>query len=52
LKGQGAAKVAIFGVAPFNVGASALLIGAAFVDARWVWVLFLAASSLFIVATV
>src|SRR5258705_821692 len=52
LKGQGAAKVAIFGVAPFNVGASALLIGAAFVDARWVWILFLAASALFIVATV
>ena len=52
LKGQGAAKVAIFGVAPFNLGASALLIGAAFVDTRWVWILFLAASALFIVATV
>src|SRR2546422_1474176 len=26
LKGQGAARVAIFGVAPFNLGASALLI--------------------------
>src|SRR5712664_1650775 len=38
LKGQGAARVAIFGVAPFNLGASALLIGAAFVDTRWVWV--------------
>jgi low temperature requirement protein LtrA len=52
LKGQGAAKVAIFGVAPFNLGASALLIGAAFVDTRWVWILFLAASSLFVAATV
>src|SRR5881396_3384106 len=50
LKGQGAAKVAIFGVAPFNLGASAFLIGAAFVDARWVWLLFLAASSLLIAA--
>ena len=46
LKGQGAAAKAIFGVAPFNLGASALLIGAAFVDARWVWLLFLAAASL------
>jgi low temperature requirement protein LtrA len=52
LKGQGAAAKAIFGVAPFNLGASALLIGAAFIDARWVWVLFLAASSLFVAATV
>src|SRR6266852_40055 len=51
-KGQGAAAKAIFGVAPFNLGASALLIGAAFVDARWVWLLFLAASSLFVAATV
>src|SRR5712691_3147656 len=46
LKGQGAARVAIFGVAPFNLGASAFLIGAAFVDARWVWLLFVAASVL------
>ena len=52
LKGQGAAAKAIFGVAPFNLGASALLIGAAFVDARWVWLLFLVASSLFVAATV
>ena len=52
LKGEGAARVAIFGVAPFNVGASALLIGAAFVDARWAWLMFLAASSLFVAATV
>jgi low temperature requirement protein LtrA len=52
LKGQGAAAKAIFGVAPFNLGASALLIGAAFIDARWVWMLFLAASSLFVAATV
>jgi len=52
LKGQGAAAKAIFGVAPFNLGASALLIGAAFVDARWAWILFLAASSLFVAATV
>ena len=52
MKGQGAARVAIFGVAPFNVAASALLIGGAFTDARWTWVMFLAASSLFIVATI
>jgi low temperature requirement protein LtrA len=52
LKGQGAAKVAIFGVAPFNLAASALLIGAAFVGAPWTLGLFLAASSLFIVSTV
>ena len=52
LKGQGAAARAIFGVAPFNLGASALLIGAAFVDTRWVWILFLAVSSLFVAATV
>jgi len=39
-------------VAPFNLGASALLIGAAFVDARGVLLLFLAASSLFVAATV
>src|SRR5712691_11280114 len=44
LKGQGAAKVAIFGVAPFNLAASALLIGAAFVGAPWTLGLFLAAS--------
>src|SRR3981189_953605 len=41
-KGEGAAKVAIFGVAPFNLAASALLIGAAFTDTRWAWVMFLA----------
>ena len=52
LKGQGAAAKAIFGVALFNLGASGPLIGAAFVDARWVWLLFLAASSLFVAATV
>jgi len=52
LKGQGAAAKAIFGVAPFNLAASALLIGAAFVEARWAWLMFLTASSLFIVATV
>src|SRR5882672_4340890 len=51
LKGEGAARVAIFGVAPFNVGVSALLIGAAFVDARWAWLMFLAASSLFVAST-
>jgi len=51
-RGEGAARVAIFGVAPFNVAASALLIGAAFTDARWTWLMFLAASSLFVVATV
>jgi len=52
LKGQGAAAKAIFGVAPFNLGASALLIGAAFVGARWAWVAFLAASSLFVASTI
>src|SRR5689334_13180913 len=52
LKGEGAARVAIFGVAPFNLAASALLIGAAFVDARWAGLLFLAASSLFVVSTI
>jgi len=36
LKGQGAAAKAIFGVAPFNLGASALLIGAASAG-RWTW---------------
>ena len=34
-KGEGGAARAIFGIAPFNLAASALLIGAAFVDARW-----------------
>jgi low temperature requirement protein LtrA len=52
LKGEGAARVAIFGVAPFNLAVSALLIGAAFVNARWVWLLFLAASSLFVASTI
>src|SRR5258708_1996393 len=52
LKGQGAAAKAIFGVAPFNLRASPPLIRAAFVDVRWVWVLFLAASSRFVTATV
>lgn len=52
LKGEGAAARAIFGVAPFNLGASALFIGAAFVGARWALGMFLAASSLFVVATV
>jgi low temperature requirement protein LtrA len=51
-KGEGAARVAIFGVAPFNLGASALLIGAAFADARWAWAMFLAASLSFVAATI
>jgi low temperature requirement protein LtrA len=51
-RGQGAARVAIFGVAPFNLGASALLIGAAFASPRWGSWLFLAASALFVAATV
>ena len=51
LKGQGAAAKAIFGVAPFNLGASALLIGAASAG-RWAWSYFLAASAMFILATV
>ena len=51
-KGRGAAAKAIYGIAPFNLAASALLIGAAFVNWEWEWVLFLAASSLFVVATV
>jgi low temperature requirement protein LtrA len=52
LKGQGAAAKAIFGVAPFNLGASALFIGAAFAGAPWTLGLFVAASSLFVVATI
>jgi low temperature requirement protein LtrA len=52
LRAEGAAAKAIWGIAPFNLGASALLIGAAFVDARWAWVLFVAASSLFVAVTV
>jgi len=52
MKGQGAAKVAIFGVAPFNVAASALLIAAAFLDARWEWACLLGASLLFVATTV
>jgi low temperature requirement protein LtrA len=51
-KGRGAARQAIFGVAPFNLAASALLIGAAFVDAEWKWAMFLAASALFVASTV
>lgn len=51
-KGRGAAAKAIFGIASFNLAASALLIGAAFVDARWEWGMFLAAASLFVAATV
>jgi low temperature requirement protein LtrA len=39
-------------VAPFNLAASALLIGAAFADPPWVLGLFVAASSLFVAATV
>ena len=52
LKAEGATAKAILGIAPFNLGASALLIGAAFVYARWAWLLFLAASSLFVAVTV
>ena len=52
LKGEGAARVAIFGVAPFNLAASALLIGAAFAGPPWVLGLFVAASSLFVATTV
>jgi low temperature requirement protein LtrA len=52
LKGEGAARVAIFGVAPFNLAASALLIGAAFAGPPWVMGLFVAASSLFVATTV
>ena len=52
LKGEGAARVAIFGVAPFNLAASALLIGAAFADPPWVIGLFVATSSLFVATTV
>ncbi len=50
-KGQGAAAKAIFGVAPFNLGASALLIGAPFAG-RWALGYYLAAASLFVAATV
>jgi len=52
LRAEGAAAKAIWGIAPFNLGASALLIGAAFVDPPWVLGLFVAASSLFVAATV
>jgi low temperature requirement protein LtrA len=52
LKGKGAARVAIFGVAPFNLAVSALLIGAAFADPSWVLGLFVAASSLFVASTI
>src|SRR2546428_5163760 len=50
-KRQGAAAKAIFGVAPFNLAASALLIGAPFAG-RWALGYYLAASSLFVAATV
>jgi low temperature requirement protein LtrA len=52
LKGEGAARVAIFGVAPFNLAVSALLIGAAFAGPQWVLGLFVAASSLFVASTI
>jgi len=39
-------------VAPFNLAASALLIGAAFAGSPWVLGLFVAAASLFVVSTV
>jgi hypothetical protein len=35
LKGQGAAKVAIFGVAPFNLGASSQATSSATKSKRW-----------------
>lgn len=43
---------AILGIAPFNLGASALLIGAAFAGERWATAMFLGASLLFVGATI
>ena len=52
LRGEGAAAKAIFGVAPFNLGASALLIGAAFVEPPWALAMFAATTSLFVLSTI
>jgi low temperature requirement protein LtrA len=43
---------AILGIAPFNLGAAALVIAAAFVDERWKLALFAIAAGLFILSTI
>jgi low temperature requirement protein LtrA len=52
LRGAHRSTRAILGLAPFNLGAAALVIAAAFMDSEWRWLLFLAASMLFVGSTI
>jgi low temperature requirement protein LtrA len=43
---------AILGLAPFNVGASLLVIAAGVIDAEWDWIFYLIAPALFVLTTI
>jgi low temperature requirement protein LtrA len=43
---------AVFGLAPFNLGAAALVIAAGLVDAAWDWLFLLAAAGLYVTSTI
>ncbi len=50
-KAQGSASRAILGIAPFNLGSALLVLGAAFVEPPWNWLLWLAAVGVLFAAT-
>jgi low temperature requirement protein LtrA len=52
IKGGRSARQAMLGVAPFNLGAAALVIAAGLMHAGWNWLFFLAAVTLFAIATI
>jgi low temperature requirement protein LtrA len=51
-KGGRSARQAMLGIAPFNLGAAALVIAAGLLHAGWHWLFFLAAVTLFAIATI
>src|SRR5207245_7559031 len=52
IKGGRSARQAMLGVAPFNLGAAALVIAAGLLHTGWNWLFFLAAVTLFAIATI
>jgi low temperature requirement protein LtrA len=52
IKGGRSARQAMLGIAPFNLGAAALVIAAGLMPAGWHWLFFLAAVTLFAIATI
>jgi low temperature requirement protein LtrA len=52
IKGGRSARQAMLGIAPFNLGAAALVIAAGLMHAGWNWLFFLAAVTLLAIATI